>query len=79
MPTIAISPQVNEVLHIATRLNASERLLLAKLLLDSLISNEAQDENDWQNLGLSAFEQEWDNADDAIYDNWRALYGVVTR
>jgi hypothetical protein len=74
-----MSPQVNEVLQIATRLSASERLLLAKLLLDSLISNEAQDDDDWQNLGLAAFEQEWDNADDAVYDNWRSLYGVAAR
>jgi hypothetical protein len=77
--TIVLPPHVTEVLTIATRLNSSERLLLAKLLLDSLISDEAQDEADWQNLGLTAFQQEWDNPDDAIYDNWRELYGVPAR
>jgi hypothetical protein len=77
--TIGLSPQVSEVLRIATQLSALERLLLAKLLLDSLISDEAQDESDWQHLGLTSFEQEWDNPDDAIYDNWRDLYGVPAR
>jgi hypothetical protein len=77
--TVGLSPRVSEVLHIATQWSARERLLLAKLLLDSLISDEAQDESDWQNLGLTAFEEEWDNPDDAVYDNWRELYGVPAR
>jgi hypothetical protein len=34
---------------------------------------------DWQALGLAAFEAEWDNPDDAIYDNWRQAYGVPAR
>jgi hypothetical protein len=38
MSAMVVSPQVNEVFHIATRLSALERLLLAKLLLDSLIA-----------------------------------------
>jgi len=71
LSTIVLPPRVIEVLSIATQFSASERLLLAKLLLDSLISDKAQDEADWQNLGLTAFQQEWNNPDDAIYDNWR--------
>jgi hypothetical protein len=77
--TSDLPPHVAEVLTIATQFSVSERLLLAKLLLDSLMSDEAQDEADWQNLGLTAFQQEWDNPDDAIYDNWRELYGVPAR
>ena len=77
--TIGLSPQGSKALNMATRLNAAERLLLAKLLLDSLVSDDAGDEGDWQNLGLLAFEEEWDNPDDAIYDNWRELYGVSAR
>jgi hypothetical protein len=77
--TVNLPPHITEVLTIATQFSASERLLMAKLLLDGLISDEAQDEADWQNLGLTAFQQEWDNPDDAIYDNWRKLYGVPAR
>jgi len=36
---------------------------------------DASDES-WRDLGMSRLELEWDNPDDAIYDNWRELYGV---
>ena len=32
--------------------------------------------DDWQNLGMSRLEEEWDNPKDAIYDDWKRLYGV---
>ncbi len=72
----AITPRVTEALGAVQHFTALERLALAKLLLDSLLANEAADETDWQKLSLTTFEQEWDNPDDAIYDNWRELYGV---
>ena len=68
------SPQINQAWQIINRLNAQEKLVLAKLLLDSVVAGEAGDEADWQHLSLSAFEADWDNPEDAIYDNWRALY-----
>jgi hypothetical protein len=30
----------------------------------------------WHDLGMSRLEPEWDNPNDAIYDNWRELYGT---
>lgn len=27
-------------------------------------------------LGMSRLEEEWDNPEDAVYDNWRELYGL---
>lgn len=30
----------------------------------------------WHDLGMERLEQEWDNDRDAIYDDWRRLYGV---
>ncbi|HEV8716308.1 MAG TPA: hypothetical protein VGX03_26215 [Candidatus Binatia bacterium] len=74
-----LSPRVTEVFSAAKHLTAEERLVLAKLLLDSVLANEALDETDWRNLGLASFEHDWDNPDDAIYDNWRELYGVQPR
>lgn len=68
------SPQINQVWQIINRLNAQEKLVLAKLLLDSIVAAEAGDEADWQNLSLAAFEADWNNPEDAIYDNWRELY-----
>jgi hypothetical protein len=30
---------------------------------------------DWHNLGMSRLEEAWDNPEDAIYDDWKWLYG----
>lgn len=30
----------------------------------------------WSQLGMSRLEDEWDNPQDAIYDDWKKLYGV---
>jgi len=75
----ATTPRIAEVLTIADRLNSAERLFVARWLLDSVLIKEADDEEDWQLLSLSAFEKDWDNEEDAIYDNWRTHYGVSAR
>ena len=33
----------------------------------------------WTLLSEEVFARDWDNDDDAIYDNWRELYGVFPR
>jgi hypothetical protein len=30
----------------------------------------------WSELGMARLEEEWDNPQDAIYDDWKKLYGV---
>lgn len=30
----------------------------------------------WREQGMSRLEEEWDNPQDAVYDNWRQLYGA---
>jgi len=69
-------PQVAKVFSVARRLTAMERLALAKLLLESILTGEPDDEADWSAMSLDSFQRDWDNAEDAIYDNWRELYGV---
>ena len=76
---LTATPRVSELLNIVIQLPITERLLLARLLLDSVLTKEIDEEVDWHNLSLSAFEVEWDNDEDAIYDNWRQLYGVSAR
>lgn len=68
--------QLAEVFYKAKQLTRMERLTLAKLLLDSILSSEPDEASDWMALGLAAFEKEWDNPEDAIYDNWREHYDV---
>ncbi|HRW08961.1 MAG TPA: hypothetical protein P5121_27845 [Caldilineaceae bacterium] len=74
----AITLPIAEVLTAADRLTATERLFVARWLLDSVLTKESDDVVDWQELGRSAFEKEWDNEEDAIYDEWRRHYGVPT-
>lgn len=38
--------------------------------------DEASEEEAWRELGMSRLEEEWDNPQDAVYDDWRKLYGV---
>jgi hypothetical protein len=41
-----------------------------------LKDTECEQKADWAEFGMSRLEEEWDNAEDAIYDDWRNLYGV---
>ena len=68
--------QVSRLFEAARQLQAKERLVLARLLLDSILDTDLETEADWSAIGLAAFEKDWDNPEDAIYDNWRAHYGV---
>ena len=74
-----VPPQVAEIFSGVKQLTTVERLILAKLLLESVLTGEPDDEADWPAMGLDSFQRDWDNAEDAIYDNWRELYGVPAR
>jgi len=76
MFSTTISPQLADVIAESKRLTQTERLLLARTLLDSILSDETLEEMDWMALGLAEFQKDWDNEDDAIYDNWKEHYGV---
>ena len=78
MAEAAISPTVEHILSESKQLTKAERLLLARLLLDSVLSDELE-EADWSAMALETFQKDWDNPEDAIYDNWREIYGVSTR
>ncbi len=71
-----ISPQLTKMLKESEKLTDNEQLLLAHLLLDSLISDTALKEKDWMHLGIRSFQRDWDNEEDAVYDEWRKHYGV---
>ena len=71
-----MSDRVNQTWKIVRKLNKQERLMLAKALLDSVVEPTLDEESDWHELSLVAFATDWDNPDDAIYDNWREHYGV---
>jgi len=70
---------VVEIFEETRQLTNTERLTLAKLLLESVLAGEPDEETHWSAMSLDAFQRDWDNPEDALYDNWRALYGVPAR
>ena len=71
--TMTSTPKVVGIYESVRRLTSQERLMLARLLLDSVLSEEVDDHADWTALSLRSFEQDWDNPADAIYDHWMEL------
>lgn len=62
-------------------LPVAERLQLVRLVIDGLsetVDEWAAEEQAWLDLSLSALQQEWDNPEDAVYDDWRVAYGLST-
>ena len=74
-----IPPRVAELFSGANQLTPMERLSLAKLLLESVLASEGSEDANWSAMSLDAFEQDWDNPEDAVYDNWKELYGAPAR
>lgn len=58
---LTITPQIAEVLNGVEQLTSTERLWVARYLLDSVLTKAVDDEANGENLGLTAFEQEQDN------------------
>ena len=77
MNTTTLPPRVAHIWREVQTLNEEERLFLAKLFWSNFSANREQDDTDWMALGLAAFQQDWDNPDDAVYDNWREHVALV--
>jgi hypothetical protein len=46
-------------------------------VVEVVIHPAGEDADDaWRDLGMERLEREWDNERDAIYDDWRRLYGI---
>ena len=52
----------------ATRIRKSD--------LDTLARPQTPAGDPWTLLSAPAFDADWDNPEDAIYDNWQELYGL---
>jgi hypothetical protein len=46
--------------------------------IDIHLTEEAQgaEHQAWAELGIQRLEEEWENPEDAVYDDWKKLYGV---
>jgi hypothetical protein len=50
----------------------------SEVLVDIHIRDSAEDNErrQWADLGMGRLEEDWDNPEDAIYDDWKKLYGA---
>jgi hypothetical protein len=62
-------------------INESQIVEKALDILFSLteLFDERAERQGWSFLSEASLQRIWDNEEDAIYDNWRDLYGVPTR
>jgi predicted DNA-binding antitoxin AbrB/MazE fold protein len=70
----------NQVLELEQPLALPEG---TRVEVDVYVTDESQqsdahdsEEHSWALLGTARLEDEWDNPGDAIYDDWKRLYGV---
>lgn len=72
--------QVDQLRRLARAQRVSEDEVIARAL-DLLFSHAGSldaeaEQRGWSALSEDAFGRVWDNDEDAVYDNWRELYGV---
>ena len=65
----------NQKLELDQPLNLPENTEV-EIVVRAVDSVEHSEEDARSELGMSRLEEEWDNPQDAIYDDWRKLYGV---
>ena len=46
---------------------------------EQVVRDAAAEERDWAAGAVLSFARDWDNTEDAIYDNWREHYHVPER
>lgn len=46
---------------------------------EQVIQEVQAQEHDWDASAVTAFARDWDNSEDAVYDNWREHYHVPER
>lgn len=81
---VQLSPECAERLtRLAQAQNLSEAVIVEKALDILFTLTDLFDENaerrGWSLLSRSSLQKIWDNDEDAVYDNWKDLYGVPTR
>ncbi len=69
--------------RLARARETSEDLIVEKALnvlfeLTDLLERDSGS-REWSHLSETSLERVWENDEDAIYDNWKDLYGVPTR
>ena len=68
---------LKRAVHKAEALPEPKQQVIAVLINDKVEELQEQAETEvLAHLAGSTFAQDWDNDDDDVYNNWRAVYGV---
>lgn len=89
-----LSPSIERQIHLSPA-HAARLMRLAQLRAlseDQIIANALEilfnltdlpddktERTGWSFLSEAALQRVWDNEEDAVYDNWRELYGIPAR
>ncbi len=68
---------LKRAMHKAEALPEPKQQIIAVLISDKV--EELQEKTEAEalaRLSESSFAQDWDNEEDAVYDNWKEIYGV---
>ncbi len=68
---------LKRAVHKAETLPEAKQQIIAVLISDKV--EELQEKTEAEalaRLSESSFAQDWDNEEDAVYDNWKEIYGV---
>ncbi len=68
---------LKRAMHKAETLPEPKQQIIAVLISDKV--EELQEKTEAEalaRLSESSFAQDWDNEEDAVYDNWKEIYGV---
>jgi hypothetical protein len=61
----------------ASKTTKPKRIRIKRSALDALAKPVHGKISAWSQLSAAAFNEDWDNPEDAIYDNWRTLYASI--
>ena len=71
--------QAQRLERLAEATGTTEDALISKalsILFENGATEEEASRKQWSALSLKAFDRVWNNDEDAIYDNWKELYGI---
>lgn len=76
--TLTIPQKLYERIRLVAKSQRRELSEVAAAVLEEglpLLESQLSDP-DWHSMSLASFTKDWDNSEDAIYDDWRELYGI---
>ena len=73
----AMTDALKRAVHKAETLPEPKQQIIAVLISDKVEElREKTEAEAFARLSESSFAEDWDNEEDAVYDNWKEIYGI---